>query len=213
MDQAGHWRIEPLNHSRSDETLLFVAREFSRASTLHQAVGISASEYYEYLRTSWQEYVFSGPVDTFIAVGADDSVMGCIVSSQFPTVFSELQTVPVKLQPISALLKALETGYLTRSTVDKPNSLLVDIALVHPDARGRGIYQALRTTVHKHAANAGYTSVYGELSSVQTQKVCVEKFGHTVVAEIRFDEFEFQGDKPFLSISSTPSIQLVEGKL
>jgi len=41
----------------------------------------------------------------------------------------------------------------------------------------------------------------------------VNEFGHTVIAEIQYGEFDFSGRRPFSIIRDPASIQLVEGEL
>ena len=53
----------------------------------------------------------------------------------------------------------------------------------------------------------------GELSSVATQHVVLNRLQHRSVAEIRFDTFEYAGGYPFRGISDPPSIVLAEGDL
>ena len=41
----------------------------------------------------------------------------------------------------------------------------------------------------------------------------LEKMGHRTAAEIAFERFEWNGTRPFASITSPPSIILAEGML
>nr|MBX2838286.1 hypothetical protein [Gammaproteobacteria bacterium] len=60
---------------------------------------------------------------------------------------------------------------------------------------------------------AGFRSVVGELSSSATQHLCINKFGHTVQAEIAYESFMYEGENPFSKIKEPPSIILAEGDL
>ena len=106
----------------------------------------------------------------------------------------------------------LETRYLHKHKPPE-KSLLVDIAVVAADAANTGIYQQLRLALERNAADAGFEKIFGELSSAATQRVCVEKSNHKLVAEIPYQKFIYKNRKPFASISSPESIQLVEQSL
>ena len=54
--------------------------------------------------------------------------------------------------------------------------------------------------------------IFGELSSAVTQKRCVEKFGHQVVGEISYQDYQYNNRYPFADIKDPPTIQLVAGK-
>ena len=205
--------IVPIENSFSAQALTLVADQFCANSTLHQAMKISPSEFYNHLHPLWQEYAFEGPVDTLVAVSHEHTeVVGCIIACPFPMQLESLKTLPEKQRPITALLQALEASYLKNNPmIDQ--SLLVDIAVVDKGVANRGIYQKLRAELHLRAKEAGYKKIYGELSSSATQHVCVDNLRHKVVSEIAFKNFIYNGKRPFASIDSPASIQLVEGTL
>ncbi|MEM7292239.1 MAG: hypothetical protein AAF420_02430 [Pseudomonadota bacterium] len=90
---------------------------------------------------------------------------------------------------------------------------MVDLAVVAREAGGRGVYKNLRLQAQTLAKIEGFETCVGELSSAATQHVLMNKFGHRVVAEVEFAEFEFDGKKPFASISDPTSIVMAEGLL
>lgn len=206
------FNILPADPSHCDTVLTLVCEEFCANSPLHQALDITPEEYRQIIAGNWKRYLLASPIASLIATShVDGAVVGCIIPARFPSVFDPLESVPEKQRPVVALLSALEHQYLQKTQPE--NALLVDIAVVSTQASNRGLYQQMRLALHRNAVKAGFKYVLGELSSGTTQRVCVEKFKHSVMAEIRYDEFTYGNSKPFASITSAQSIQLVEGDL
>ena len=63
------------------------------------------------------------------------------------------------------------------------------------------------------ACDANFDCITGELSSPATQHVCIDKLGHTPVAVLPINEFEFEGHYPFLSVESPRHIVLTRKTL
>lgn len=201
----------------STELVSFVCAEFLAGSVLHRALDISLPEYSHYMAEPICALLQQE--NSFVAIDeADQTVAGCILAGDFRPTETDQQVhdkpVPEFARPINALLNSLEQQYESQRPLNSTQAtLLVDIAVVAPRARGQGLYTRLREAVHKRALQRGYTSVVGELSSVATQHLCVEKLGHRVICEIPYRSFEFDGQYPFASIKEPASIQLVEGAL
>ena len=205
------YRIIALDNSYSSATLSLICDDFYHRSPLHQAVGITASEFREYMTQQWARTITSGPLKSLVAIDEQtDQVLGCLITDSFPQSFEHTEALPYKRAAIARLLQSLQQQYLNNNPFpDK--ALLVDMAVVSTSAGKRGIYQALRTTLHEHASAAGFNQVFGELSSAVTQKICVEKFGHDVVGEISYRDFSYNNRYPFASIDDPLTIQLVAG--
>lgn len=203
------WHIQAMDDSTSDGLLSFVADHFTQASPLHNAVNITPAELTIQLQSHWHEYSHSAAVAPLLAI-TDEQIIGCIIPAPFPTRFST--NCPDKQKPIASLLQSLETQYLSKHA-PIPDSLLVDIAAVDRRASGQGIYQILRTELHIRTKAAGYSAIYGALSSATTQHVCINKLHQRVVSEVRYSDFMLNNKRPFASIQNPPSIQLVEAIL
>ncbi len=208
-----HFSLKSLQPRYYQGALDLICSEFLRGSPLHQAVGLSADQFTGYMTDGWQQTMQQCPVPALVAVQHDtQKVSGCLIPAPFPTVFSGIEQQRAPRKAISRLLQSLEDQYLN-SGVQVDNALMVDIAVVNKASAGNGIYQQMRRQIHITAAEHGYTSIYGALSSAVTQRVCVEKFGQRVVSEIHFESYFDDGVRPFSSIAEPPSIQLVSGSL
>lgn len=234
------YRIVPLTKQTAEPALEFVCQEFLHSSVLHRISGVSYQDYLDYMRSPFTSMISEGL--SFIAVGVDSdsavadsnesdsamvdalelkSLLGCIAAGDYWPDKNESEKgaavshveIPDGLHAMSALFKELKTRYESKRTAAAGTVLKVDLAVVSAEARGKGIYSALRRCVHKVGREHGFSTVVGELSSLATQRFCVNTLGHTIVDEIDYDAFQYKGHYPFRSITSPKSIQIVEGKL
>lgn len=171
------------------------------------------SEFEQSMTDAWESYLSDCPVPPLAAVDTiTDGLIGCIIPAPFPSNFSNIHKLSPKRRSIALLLQALEESYLSGNPPLR-DTILIDLAVVSSQARGRGIYQRLRKEIQVSAKKAGFRNIAGELSSTATQKVCVQKFGQRVVAEIYFAQYKEKDRYPFSSITTPTSIQLVIGDL
>jgi len=204
--------ICPFSSEHSDPAFALTSRVFVDTSVLHKTVGVSIEEYRQYLRGS-----FDAMQEQQLSLLATDSktkeIIGCLIACDYASQTQNGSQAPDSLKPINALLRSLDHHYRETRRAVAGQCMLVDMAVVSPDASGRGIYQSLREAAHVVGKNAGFKRVVGELSSAATQHVCVNKLGHRVCAEIEYASFEYAGRRPFAAIQEPRSIQLVEAEL
>jgi len=89
----------------------------------------------------------------------------------------------------------------------------VDMAAVSETMMGKGLYKTLRKAAQIRALQSGFTRIVGELSSAATQHVVLNQLGHRQIAEVIFNSFEFENQRPFHRIKEPRSIILAEGEL
>ena len=201
-----------LTVDKSDAALSLACQVFANGSVLHKALDISIEEYREYMRVPFELMLEQNL--SLVAVEADTNmILGCLVACDYTFQVPNKTEVPAKLKPLAALLEELDRSYRKQRPMILGQSMFVDMAVVSPDATGRGIYRGLRETAHRIGRDVGFKRVIGKLSSAATQHVCVSRFGHRVCAEIEYASFLYRGQKPFAKICDPVSIQLVEGEL
>ena len=216
MTNQLQWKIDSLDAHYSNAALELICNEFCTNSTLHRAVGLKRPEFRQSMSQGWENTIKRSPVTPLVAIDTNtDRVIGCMIPEHFPADFSGIDKLPSKRRSIALLLQALEEKYFRTHPNNETNDrlILIDLAVVSRAHSGLGIYQELRQTMHVNAKEAGYQSIVGELSSAATQRVCVEKFGHRVMAEIDFKSYSEGPRQPFISIAEPPTIQLVVGEL
>lgn len=204
--------LQPIASAPSEKLTQLVCEEFIASSVLHQALGITAEEYESWFRKSVLDKIDRSL--SFVAVDtANDRLVACILACEFSGSSESSTRIPQRLLPVSAILERLAAPLVELIKNSSDRFLLVDIAVVSRLYRGKGVYKRLRQHVQENASKRGFRFVVGELSSSRTQQYCVSTLGHQVVAELAFAEFEFQGTRPFDSIDSPATLQLVVGKL
>ncbi|MGI9389290.1 MAG: hypothetical protein ACR2O1_04460 [Boseongicola sp.] len=204
--------LRPLDRTYLEPAFKLATRVFIEASTLHRALAVGLNEYQDYLRPSFEKMVDEGL--SFAATDAESGrLMGCLIVSDFCNQIAASFPDNPKFAPMSVLTAELTDQYTQKRSISVGEAILVDMGAVSVDARGQGIYQLMRAAVHDAARNQGFKWVVGELSSSATQHVVLNALGHSKMAEVFFDSFEFEGDYPFRAIEAPPSIILAEGEL
>jgi hypothetical protein len=204
--------IQPLKAHNLDAAFELATEVFSRASTLHRALGVTLEDYRIYLRPQFRQVVAQG-----LSVVAIDTrtgaVMGCMIVTDYAKQpAGDIGTYPV-MTPLAALARELDHQYTAAGKVSPGQVILIDMGAVRPEAEGRGIYQSMRAQVHTIAKSKGFQRVVGELSSAATQHVVLTQLGHAKMAEVSFHDFECDGAFPFRTITQPRSIVLAEGQL
>ena len=204
--------IEPLTMDDSHMAFDLASRVFHASSPIHQCLSISLETYQDFL---WPSFKFMVRENlSFIAKEpVADKIIGCMIITDFISSFGAKSKTPEAFEPFQALTSALRAEYPTQARTLKGHSILIDMAAVHPNFEGFGIYQRLRADAQMHAQKRGFRYVIGELSSAATQHVVLKRLGHTKRADIPFASFEHKGDRPFQTIKTPPSFVLCEGKL
>ncbi|MEM1302243.1 MAG: hypothetical protein AAGH17_06660 [Pseudomonadota bacterium] len=202
--------IKPITTRTREAAFRLATEVFARSSSVHAALNVDLETY----RTFLQPF-FNTMVSQNLSLAAFDrsqNMLGCLIATDmFDTTEDAAPSGPYP--QIGALTQALSQRYQRHRTVNAKDVVLVDMAAVHPDATGMGVYKALRAHLERAARNAGWRYVVGELSSVATQHVVLQTMGHRNVAEISFEDFTWNDEKPFRHVTSPRSIILAEGTL
>ena len=198
----------PLDTQDAEVAFDLIASVFARDSSIHKALKIAEDEYRDYLRPSFLAMTDEG--HSLVAKSRSGKVLGCLVATDAYSGSAFVDDASDKFAPISALTRALLASSSFRSPETDGEVLLVDMAAVAPEARGRGLYRRLRIAIEAHAKAQGFQRIIGELSSVETQAVVLQEMGHRSIAEIAFDAFEHRGTFPFARIEVPKKIVLSE---
>jgi len=144
---------------------------------------------------------------------ASDKLAGCMIVTDFYNQVTQKPNSHLKFASMSALTAELCRQYGQKRSVRAGEVILIDMGAVSKEYLGVGVYQKMRSVVQKTASRRGFRKVVGELSSMATQNVVLQKLGHSRMAEISFATFECDGKYPFREIDEPPSIILAEGDL
>ncbi len=203
--------IGPLGPEQADAAFELATRVFAAGSTLHTALGIGLAEYRDYLRPQFGSMLAEG-LSVAATTEPGGALAGCLLATDLAGTMHP-GAVSAKFAPLAALTEALCRQYRQFRDFGAGEVVLIDMAAISEGYACRGVYQALRQAAQERAREKGYAWVVGELSSVATQHVALNRLGHQKRAEIRFAEFEHGGARPFAAITEPLSIILAEGAL
>lgn len=205
-------QIKTMTKASSAEAFSLACKVFVESSVLHNAVKISLDEYRTYMHSAF-EGMWAQGLSVVATDLATEKLIGCLVACDYASLPQGNVDTPKPLMPVNALLQELDKQYQRTRKIDSGQYMLVDMAVVTAEAQGLGLYKKLREHAHKLGRDAGFRYVLGELSSAATQHLCINRFGHKVLAEIDYASFEFDNSRPFAEIKEPASIVLVEGEL
>ena len=205
-------KIESLDDKRLEMAFALATDTFTQESTLHRAMDIQLSEYQDYLRNSFKKIVTEGLSIAAIDAKSGD-LIGCLIATEFLNQLDSSVKSSIQFAPLVALTNSLATKYDSQRSIVRGEAVLVDMGVVSAHARGNGIYKLMRLAIEDVARRAGYRWVIGELSSAATQHVVINRMKYRVMAQIKYDEFEFEGGYPFQFIKEPPSIVISGGDL
>lgn len=204
--------IKRLTSESAADAFSLACEVFVDASVLHSATGVTIEEYQNYMNDSFDAMWRQG-LSLVACNRQTNELIGCLVACDYLTQGQNLSSIPDRLKPVNALLNRLDEMYQEFRDVKPAQCMLVDMAVVSPAARGKGIYKKLREAVHKIGREEGFSVVVGELSSAATQALCVNQLQHKICAEIEYSSFMYEDHYPFSAIKTPRSIVLTEGKL
>ena len=201
--------ICPINETWTASAFELATEVFVRHSNLNQAVGADLSSYRAYVATGFYRDVADG-----LSLIADDrtqkTVMGVLITRDFITPATPQLDDP-RYAPIVAVTSHLKSIDRRQRQISAGEVALVDMAAVHPDYAGQGVYRALRMALATHGFARGYRYIAGELSSAVTQRLVLEHLQLRDCAELVLADFIYEGKRPFAAIKTLPKIILAEG--
>lgn len=143
-------------------------------------------------------------------------IAGFMLGTDFtvdPTIGKEFAQV---MMPQLALLEELDELYVQRAFTDAKLPAPAPGAVVHAlaggtssDYEGQGVAALLRKEQLRVAAAAGYSRLIVEATAGATQHIWC-KLGGSVIAEIVYNTYEFEGVRMFPELTNPRSAQLIE---
>ena len=198
-----------------DEIAPVLAETFAGYDPLAVSQNLSAAEFAEGVQVL-------GPVAaqeglSMIAQDKDtNDLVGVLLVHDFATVLPGLPGGEEENQepsPIGAILGELEERYKADRTIhtgEYMNLLMIGVA---DGYKGRKIAQTLIKLCLENGIKRGYKLAVTKVTGPISQHVLRDKFGFIERFEIRYKEFTYQNQRPFVSIEDPPSIILMDKAL
>jgi len=137
--------------------------------------------------------------DLSIVAMTGDVVQGVIVNEDWkdppPQYYSELED----WRPVRAMFNELHTRFKATQERIEHGKILHPLyfTCVRPELRRKGIVSALWQKSVALAQERNYDSMASEASTPTGEKLLVGKLGFKEVAHVKFNDFLFEGTKPF----------------
>jgi GNAT superfamily N-acetyltransferase len=78
---------------------------------------------------------------------------------------------------------------------------------VHPSARGQGVMKGLWKSTIDVAREHGYATITAQAGSEAVRQVLAEHLGFTEMAAVKYNDFEFEGNRVFAELPLHDPVQ------
>lgn len=109
------------------------------------------------------------------------------------------------ISPILSMLSELGRRYAQAHPFGPGEVFHPFMSAVWPRFQGRHVYQTLFELNLALAARKGFRRVVAECTSEKAQQLLIQKLGHRPVASSNYDEFQYEGGRPFAGLTMPPA--------
>ncbi len=151
---------------------------------------------------------------SIVAVSATTgAIVGAVMAHDFGTeVPGEIEQIGLESEPVIAMIDELEDFYRSSNEIIPGKFLHVFMIAVHDDWSQKGIAQQLIQSCLKNGSKLGYEIAFSEAANRVSQHISA-KAGFEETRVSTYEDFEFQGRKPFETISDEVGYILMETEL
>ncbi len=186
-----------------------VTNTFAVGDPLSRAVGLSIQDLESYIQVFMQRKLVT---DGLSVVARDDSngnVVGAILMGDFMTRKPEdMEGLSRKMLPYIAILDNLDRRYIANNDIQRGEVLHVFMAGVSDLQVNKGIGFQMLLKGYEIARSKGYRRAISEITGAASQHVA-EKYGARTLYKVLYRDFEYQGVRPFRTISECESCKLM----
>lgn len=112
-------------------------------------------------------------------------------------------------EPVISLIDELESAFLNTHSIRAEKYLHIFMIAVRDDFSRKGIAQNLLDSCVNQAKRSGYQIAFAEATNRFSQRIFL-KAGFDVVCSIEYEDFELDGQRPFLDIKDEGACLLME---
>ena len=182
---------------------------FLSGEPMFKALSLTNEQFSSGVKVICQRVVKQG-----LSVIAKDSssgeVVGCAIGKDFMTdMLDGTEAVSPKLYPVFQLLETLDENYQAQHSV-QPGELLhfLLLGVIKPFAN-QGIGRILALELHEVAKTHDYQGVIMEATGPISKHIFLNRLNYQEIDAISYQEFEYEGQKVFSSITECDSCQLL----
>lgn len=199
-----------LTSTETDSAAELVADIFSRDEPLAVAAGQTRAELAALLRGMGPSAIAE---DKTYAAWVGDRMAGVALATAFTWMPpGGTENLSPNYRPIGAMLAELEATFEARPRQDLEATLHIHMLAVHNEQRGQGVAEGLVSACVGNAAKHGFRRVVTDATNPSSQRV-FERAGFSALNEIRYDSFEFEGQRVFAKIPNAESTLFMSKEL
>lgn len=210
LDARHGVRYAAMRAAHADDAATCLGEQFSRSGALASALSLSASELQPMIQRLARQIACEG----LSIVAFDDQsneLLGCLLMRDNAATTSQQEIPPPRLAALYAFLTQLRR--CAPELAAAPPGCNAHWIMAATSRRNQGICTAMLGFAQSLARAHGYRYVVAECTAAASQHVAVQTFGHAIRAELRYDDFTFENQRPFGRIVEPPSCLLTVGKL
>lgn len=210
LSENDFFRFELLSKENLEGAVQCVSRAFTMNEPMSKQLGITVEEFLVFARLCYSEIINDGL--SLVAIHrATERVVGVRISEDFCRVPQEdYDGISPKFIPLFAILDTLSNRYREIRQVVPGKFAHMFMVGVEPEFANQGLAPRMYRHFIKLAMEKGYTYAVTEPTGTISQHVLRNKFGFDVLDEIFYEDFVFEGAKPFEEIEDHQSAQLME---
>jgi len=203
----------PLDESTLDGAIQCVSEVFVEREPMSVHLGITLDEFLVFARAFYPGVMQEGL--SFVARdAASGEVVGVRVSEDyFQEEMPEIEGLSPKFGPLFALLEALGKQAYDMRDIQPGKYVHLFMVAVKSNYAKRGIAPTMNKIFFSHVKNRGFTHAMTEPTGEISQHILLNKFGFKKMAEIAYDDFEFEGEKPFAGLKGHRCAMLLDKDL
>lgn len=198
-----------LKEADLDQVIECIVHTFADGDPLARAVALNESE----LKTFITIFLKNQILEDGLSVIARDEKNGRVIGGLLITDLladppAAMDGLSDKMLPLLALFDHLDGLYLAEHDVKKGEVLHVIMEGVAPDVKNNGIGFRMLIKGYEIAKAKNYKSAIAEITGATSQHVAA-KYGARELYSQKYNDFVFEGTRPFQNITDCESIKLM----
>lgn len=214
MSGESNIRVELLSDKTLEGAIHCVSRAFIKNEPMAAHLNITMDEFLVFANAFYPSLI--EPQLSFVAVDeGNGQVVGIRVSEDYHQEEEppEIPGLSPKFYPLFTLLDQLGETFKGMRQVKPGQYVHMFMVAVDDGYQRRGVAPKMNSAFFKHVKARGFTHAVTEPTGLISQHILRNKFGFSVLHELAYADFEFDGEKPFADLEGHPSAMLMEKDL
>ena len=201
-----------MEESDAEGALELLAKSFCNHDPIEVVLGITEPEFIEMIRLDLPQ-IFRDSLSIVAELAGTNELIGVTIALDATTAFTDSTgKISPKFAPVAAIVNQLHHPYLKRLPKTGGHTAYYYMGAVKAAYQGRGVARRMFKAAEDRIASKLYKRLFG-ISTNRSSLAALEKNGFHSVATVSYQDFVFQGQKPFASIQKHSGLALIEKDL